>query len=146
MGPKVEAGDVIGVRYHAKERIELGGGSKWFFEERECSLAPTSMLLVRIMVGKITDRKRLVEILRNTPVRQGQPGWNCVFWVKEALDLLKVDSNALGTSVVEWKKVCSGAMDYCQQKKDQHRFDGQGNFDMKHVPTYNLIERKEVIV
>lgn len=124
----------------------MGGSSKWTFEERECSLAPTSMLLVRITVGKVADGNRLVEILRNTPIRQGQPGWNCVFWVREALEMLKVDLKALGTSVVEWEKVRSGAMDYCQRKKDQHRFDGQGNFDMRKVPTYDLMERKESIV
>ncbi|KAK1139580.1 hypothetical protein N8T08_000653 [Aspergillus melleus] len=36
-------------------------GSEWFFEERECSLAPTSMSLVRIMVGKVVDGNRLVD-------------------------------------------------------------------------------------
>jgi hypothetical protein len=51
----------------------------------------------------------------------GQPGWNCVFWVKEALEMLKADPKALGTSVVEWEKVRSEAMGYCQRKKDQHR-------------------------
>ncbi|KAM0112865.1 hypothetical protein ACP6JB_001364 [Aspergillus fumigatus] len=127
VGPKVEAEDGIGVRYHAKERPKLGGGSEWFFEERD-------------------DGNRLVEILRNTPIRQGQPGWNCVFWVKEALETLKVNPKALGTSIVEWEKVRSAAMDYCQRKKDQHRFDGQGNFNMRKVPTYDLIERKEIII
>jgi hypothetical protein len=146
VGPKVEAEDGMGVRYHAKERPRLGGGSEWFFEERECPLAPTSMLLVRIMVGKVADGNRLVEILRNTPIRQGQPGWNCVFWVKEALGKLKADSKALGTSAVEWEKVRNEAMNYCQRKKDQHRFDGQGNFNMRKVPTYDLMERKEIII
>jgi hypothetical protein len=136
VGPKVEAEDGMGVRYHAKERPRLGGGSEWFFEERECPLAPTSMLLVRIMVGKVADGNHLVNILRNTPIRQGQPGWNCVFWVKEAL----------GTSVVEWEKVRNEAMNYCQRKKDQHRFHGQGNFNMRNVPTYDLMERKEIII
>lgn len=146
MGPKVEAGNGMGVRYHATERLEWGGVSKWSFEERQCTLAPTNMLLVRIMTGKVADGNRLVELLRNTPIRQGQPGWNCVSWVKEALEMLKVDPKALGTSVIEWEKVRSVAMDYCQRKKDQHRFDGQGNFDMRKVPTYDLIERKETIV
>lgn len=136
----------MGVRYHAKERPELGGGSKWSFEERECPVVPTSMLLVRIMVGKVADGNRLVRILRNTPIRQGQAGWNCVSWVNEALERLKFDPKALGTSVVEWEKVRSGAMEYCQRKKDQHRFDGQGNFDMRKIPTYDLMERKEIIV
>jgi hypothetical protein len=145
MGPKVET-ESMGVRYHAKERPKLGGGSEWLFEERECPLVPTSMLLVRIMVAKVADRNRLVEILRNTPIRQGQPGWNCVFWVKEALEMLRVDPRALGTNVVEWPMVRSEAMDYCQRKKDQHRFDGQGNFNMRTVPTYDLIQRKEIII
>lgn len=146
IGPKVEADDGMGVRYHTKERPKLGGGSEWFFEERDCPLAPTSMLLVRIIVGKVADKSCLVEILRNTPIRQGQPGWNCVFWVKEALERLKANTKALGTSVIEWSKVRNEAMGYCQRKKDQHRFDGQGNFDMRKVPTYDLMELKEVTV
>ena len=101
-------------------------GSEWFLEERECPLAPTSMLLVRIMVGKVVDGNRLVEILRNTPIRQGQPGWNCVFWVRKAL----------GMSVAEWEKVRNEAMVYCQRKRNQHRLDGQGKFVMRKVPTY----------
>jgi hypothetical protein len=51
----------MGVRYHAKEKPKLGGGSAWFFEMRECSLTPTSMLLVRIMVAKVADGNRLVD-------------------------------------------------------------------------------------
>ncbi|KAI1837129.1 hypothetical protein DTO006G1_5973 [Penicillium roqueforti] len=146
VGPKFEAEYGTGFRYHAKERMETSGSSQWFFEERQCRLAPTSMLLIRIMVGKVVDGSRLVEILRNTPIRQGQPDWNCVFWVKEALEKLKLDPKALGTSVVKWERVRSQAMDYCQQKKDQHRFDGQGNFDRSKAPTYDLMQQKETIV
>lgn len=60
--------------------------------------------------------------------------------------MLKADPKALGTSVVKWEKVRSEAMEYCQRKKDQHRFDGQGNFDMRKVPTYDAMERMEIIV
>jgi len=78
IGPKVEKEGFTGVRYHAINKLDSsGGGSEWFFEERESSLTPTNMLLVRIMVGKVTDKNRLVDILRKTPIRQGQPGWNC---------------------------------------------------------------------
>ncbi|GAQ09302.1 hypothetical protein ALT_6623 [Aspergillus lentulus] len=101
VGPKVEAEGNLGVRYHAKERPKAGGGTEWFFEESECSPAPSSMLLVRIMIGKVVDANLLVGILQNTPNRQGHPGWNCVFWVKEALEKLKVNPSALGTSVVK---------------------------------------------
>lgn len=138
--------DGMGVRYHAKETISPEGNMKWSFEARECPLAPTSMLLVRIVIGKVADGNRLVEILHKTPIRQDQPGWNCVAWVKDALERLQMDKKALGTSVIEWNKVRNKAMEYCQQKKDQHRFDGQGNFDMKKAPTYDLIEQKEIII
>ncbi|KAL3408143.1 hypothetical protein V8F44DRAFT_504610, partial [Aspergillus fumigatus] len=49
--------------------------------------------------------------------------WNCVFWVKEALETLKVNPKALGTSIIKWEKVRSAAMDYCQWKKDQSADD-----------------------
>ncbi|KAF7714531.1 Uncharacterized protein PECH_008421 [Penicillium ucsense] len=113
VGPKVERQGGTGVRYHAMEKIGFSGRSEWCFDERNCPLAPTNMLLVRIMVGKVADGTRLVEIMRNTPIRQGQPGWNCVSWVKEALEMLSVDSKALGTSVIEWEKVRNAGMDYC---------------------------------
>ena len=103
------------------------------------------MLLVRIMIGKIVDKECLLSILRNTPIRQGQPGWNCVAWVKEALETLKADNKALGTSVLDWNKVRDVSMGYCQRKKDEHRFDGQGNFDMKKPATYDLLTQKQTI-
>lgn len=40
----------------------------------------------------------------------------------------------------------SKAIDYYQQKKDQHHFDSQGNFNIRKVPTYDLMERKEIII
>lgn len=145
VGPKVETDHSQGVRYHAKDQAKFGGGSEWYYEERQCRLRPTTMQLVRIMVGKVTNGNRLAEILRNTPIQQDQPGWNCVSWVKKALETLGTDPKALGTSVVEWDKVRDAAMDYCQRKKDQHRFDSQGNFDASVVPTYDLMEGKEII-
>jgi hypothetical protein len=68
-----------------------------------------------------------------------------VLWIKQALENLEVDGKALGTSVTEWGTVGVGVMTYCQRKKDQHRFDGKGNFDMSKVLTYDLIEQKETI-
>ncbi|OQE85797.1 hypothetical protein PENNAL_c0023G00891 [Penicillium nalgiovense] len=127
VGPKVETENSTGFCYHANESPKLGGGSEWHFEELECSLTATSMLLVRIMVGK------------------GRPGWNCVAWVKEALETLQADNKALGTSMLEWSIVRNVAIAYCQRKKDQHRFDGQGNFDMRKAPTYDLLQQKETI-
>lgn len=145
VGPKLEDDGRRGMRYHAKERLTLSG-TEWGFDEQDIPLAPTGMLLVRIMIGKVEDKARLVSVLRNTPIRQGQPGWNCVIWVKEVLEGLKADGKAMGTSVLEWESVRDEAMKYCQRKQDQHRFDGQGSYDSSKAPTYDLVEGKETIV
>lgn len=145
VGPKVEEEGGIGVRYHAKERPKLGEGSERRFEERESPLAPTSMLLVRVMVGKVADGNQLSKVCAvRLSGRLNQDG--IVSWVKEALEKLKADTKALGTSVIEWGRVRSEAMGYCQRKKAQNRFDGQGNFYMSKVPTFDLMERKEISI
>lgn len=133
------------MRYHAKQEVKAGGIVEWSFEEAECPPTPTNMLLVRVVIGKVQDDNHLVDILRGIPIRQEQGGWNCVFWVKEALETLVADGKALGTHVIEWERVRDEAMAYCQRKKGEHRFDGKGSFDMSLVPTYDLIERREII-
>lgn len=45
--------------------------------------------------------------------------------------------------MIEWNKVRDGDMRYRQRNKDEHRFDGEGNFDTGKAPTYNLIEVQE---
>jgi hypothetical protein len=98
------------------------------------------------MIGSVEDKTRLVSVLRNTPIQQGQPGWNCVIWVKEVLAGLKDDGKAMGTSVLEWESVREETMKYSQRKRDQPRFDGQGSSDSSKAPTYDLVEEKETIV
>lgn len=146
VGPKTEVEDGKGMRYHAKERGGVNGGSEWFFEELETPLLATRMILCRVMIGKVEDKQRLVQVLSRIPIRQDQAEWNCVFWVKEALEELETDGKAIGTGVMDWDNVRDAVMEYTQRKKDEHRFDGKGNFDMMKVPTFDLIERKETII
>lgn len=44
------------------------------------------MILVRIQVAKIENMSSLEAILRSVPVKGGQPGWNYVERVIEALE------------------------------------------------------------
>lgn len=101
--------------------------------------------MVRILIAKIENREALAQLLRQIPIRQGTQGWNCVAWIKEALEQLQMSTNVIGTSVVEWEAVHDAAMSYVQNKKDQHRFDGKGSFDTKRVPTFDLIQGQETI-
>lgn len=105
----------------------------------------TSQILVRVVIAKVTDRDRLISILRSVPVVQNDPEWNCVIWVKGALEALQKDGKATGTAKLDWQKVRDFVMDYVQRKKDGHRFDVKGNFQMRWPATYDLLEDEEVI-
>lgn len=109
------------------------------------SMLPTQMILVRLMIAKVEDPGRLAQLLREVPVKRGQEGWNCVSWVKEALANIATSTKIIGTGVVEWGPVRDKAMSYCQQKKDEHRFDGEGNFDRSKVATFDLMQKKETM-
>lgn len=149
VAPKMEKVDTRGVQYHAKEKILGPSNSQWVFEEIDIPLRAANMLLVRIAIAKIVKLDRVHEILRSIPIRQGEVGWNCVGWVKEALQLLDVDGEApLGTRVVEWVKVRDAAMSYCNTKKAAHRFDGKAEgaaFDNERPPTFDLMANKETV-
>jgi hypothetical protein len=146
IGPKSDDPKDLGRRLHAKEKITFGSGgaeSAWEFEERPISMAPTAMILVRVLFGKVANLKRVEKVLRSTPVRGAEPEWNCVYWVQEALQGLQADDKALGTAVIDWMTVRDAAMRYVEDKVAQHRFDGEKEFDNSKVPTWSLIDQTE---
>ncbi|KAM7197043.1 hypothetical protein V8F20_006796 [Naviculisporaceae sp. PSN 640] len=143
-GPKNEQSGSPGNRMHARE-YPSPTGSTWAYEHRDITMNATNMILVRIVVGKITNMNRLLEIVGNVPIRGNVPGWNCVEWVREALQLLGQDDTALGTKVTDWQTVRDAAMEYAVKKAAEHRFDGTvSTFDTSKVPTYCLLTRKEI--
>lgn len=151
VGPKNEKDNSRGVRYHAKEVLHTTTMAwEWQFEKVETSLGTTRMILVRMMVAKVVDDGRLDEILRAVVMQPGTPGWNCVGWVKDALEALERDGRALGTRVIQWDKVRNTAMEFCTRKETEDRFklttsNNPKKYDLSKVPTYNLLDRKEVV-
>jgi hypothetical protein len=103
------------------------------------------MLLVRITSAKVEKTERVCQILREVPIRQFEDaGRNCVAWVKEALQLLDTDDEALGTRILEWYKIRGTAMAYCAGKISSHRFDGKVGLkdvtDPRRPPTFCALE------
>ncbi|KAG9313922.1 hypothetical protein JVU11DRAFT_4694 [Chiua virens] len=145
--PDVDENAKTGIQFHAKEKLIGPQDSQWYFEELDIPFHATNMLLVRIAIAKIEDLDRLCHILRAVPIRQGTAGWNCIAWVQEGLALLDEDEKALGTRVIEWANVRNTAITYCNTKKAQHRFDGkgEGDFDIRKPPTFDLITNQEII-
>lgn len=145
VGPKSESDSTHGMRYHAKDAPAVLRSDVWAFEEKETSMMATNAQLVRVVIGKVTNSERLIEILRNVPVIQNDSTWNCVAWVRDALQALRTDGKAIGTRQLDWVTVRDKALAYCEEKKTKHRFDGQGRFDMKYPATYDLLIGKETI-
>lgn len=118
----------------------------WEFEERVIPMMPTAMLLVRIMIGKVKDKKRLESIFRSTPIRSRVPGWNCVSWVQEAVESALRDKKALSApGGLTWVDIRDVAMWYVSQKKAAHRFDGLGNFDQNKAATWDMLKGVELV-
>lgn len=125
--------------------------SRWVFEERDIGMNPTAMILVRVIIGKVANLERVAAVLRGVPVRDNQSGWNCVWWLREALEMLRADGKALGrssSSSVAWEEAGEAAMGFVRRKEREHRFDGRaapGWFDMNRVATYDLLRGEEVV-
>lgn len=100
------------------------------------------LVLVRVLVAKVQSRRDVEEVLRTTELRTSENGWNCVGWVKEALEKLQATPGCLaGRRVLEWERIRERAMGFANAKVEGHRFDGAGRFtdvDMKMVPTWDL--------
>ncbi|CAK7274931.1 hypothetical protein SEPCBS57363_006417 [Sporothrix epigloea] len=147
VGPKLEDNNTRGRRFHAKENVQTIP-NVWEYNEEETKTLQTMRLLTRIQIGKVRDMTALESVLRGVPIRAGAvDGWNCVAWVREALEMIANNDTAMGTAVLDWAKVRDAAMAFTQSKIDSHRFDGKAEvkFGMDKAPTYDLIEGKELI-
>ncbi|KAL9127601.1 MAG: hypothetical protein Q9217_003559 [Psora testacea] len=142
IGPKQEKEGVQGVRYHAINRTD-----GWVFEERSTSLDSTNMLLVRVMIGKVIDTEGVERVMHSIQMKNNDPAWNCVIWIKNILAKL-AEGKTMGTSQLDWQTVRDTALRYVEEKKAQHRFDGkarEGQFNTRKPATFDLLTGKEVI-
>ncbi|KAL8970776.1 MAG: hypothetical protein Q9197_003631 [Variospora fuerteventurae] len=145
VGPKSDHHSEKGWRFHVKNTMTAIEVSDWVFDEREIGMARTASLLVRVVVAKVTSMARLQAALHGVPLVQGDPSWNCISWVRNALEAVRADGQAVGTSQLDWETVRRTAKEYVREKKDAHRFDGKGEFDMRKAATYDLLEGREIV-
>lgn len=145
IGPKLIEPDFRGIRIHITPAHPRLGLNHWDYEEVGCNMHGNGRELVRFAIAKVKSCERLLDILREVSIVQGDPDWNCVFWVRDALDAVWKDSRAAGVPTVGWETYRGAAMRYCQRKIDNHRFDGEGEFNMSDVPTYDVLQDKEII-
>jgi hypothetical protein len=134
-----------GMRYYAKQVLTVGNQLQWIFEERDIPLAPTQMLLVRIIVAKITDREQLLRAIRGTQLVHNDKSWTCKSWVRDTVARVQANGKAVGTSQLDWDTIRTTAENYCREKEKKGRFNGKSGFDISRAPRYDLMARQEVI-
>lgn len=149
IGPKVEkTAQVPGRRCHVKNRLNPnphGISSIWEYEEVQIpNVQNTATLLVRVVIGKVENLGRLLEILRSIPVIQNDPGWRCRTWCANALTAIAKDGTAVGTSVLDWQRIEQAARRYAGDKTVQGRFASAALL-LGPKPTWDLLENKEIV-
>lgn len=142
IGPKTEMQpEVPGMRYHVKNNPFQG----WVYEEISLrNVKTTASLLARIMIAKVEDEKRLIEIFRATPVVQNDPNWRCRTWVADALTRIAQDGHAVGTAELDWVKIEAFAREYVAKKASSGRY-GYGADMSQPKPTWDMIEGREAV-
>jgi hypothetical protein len=78
---------LIATRFHARDYYSGPNQTHWIYEEIHVSARGTPKLLSQTYIGDIVEKERLFEIMRDAPVKQ-EKGWNCVKWVKSAMEMV----------------------------------------------------------
>ncbi|KAF5011581.1 hypothetical protein FDECE_2302 [Fusarium decemcellulare] len=148
VGPEKEREISRGKRFHVKRVLRFIGDppsaeSIWTFEEMDISMEPASMILTRVLIGKVKDLDRLRLALRRTPLQQETKCWNWVDWAEEAYLEAIQDGRALGDCIADWETIRDTVMLYVETKKLAHRFDGRVAYDFTKVPTWDMLRGVE---
>lgn len=89
----------------------------WEYEESSLNNVRTNNnLLARIIIAKIEDEQRLVDLFRQRPVVQGDPNWRCRTWIASALVAIAKDGKCVGTAELDWQKIEGVARQYVGDK------------------------------
>jgi len=131
---------VPGMRCHVKNSAFNG----WVYEELALdNVRSTASLLVRIVIAKVEDETRLIQILRQNPIVQNDDNWRCRTWVAQALKAMERDSTCVGTAVLDWSKIEAKAREYTAAKASAGRFASGDMLAPK--PTWDMLEDREVV-
>ncbi|KAL2074290.1 hypothetical protein VTL71DRAFT_8068 [Oculimacula yallundae] len=77
--------------YHVKNSPFNG----WVYDEQNFTdVRSTNTLLARIVIAKVENEKRLIDLLRNLPVINNDPDWTCRSWLAKASSDIARDGSA----------------------------------------------------
>ena len=110
-------------RFHARDFFTSLDETHWLYEEIHVDPKGTPKLLAKTLIGDINDWDRLLEILRDVPIDQVTPCWNCVLWIRDALRAVGEDRGVVSgrSGVGSWsalRKLALGAADIEQSRRE----------------------------
>jgi hypothetical protein len=129
------------VQYHVKNPVGRG----WVYEELELRDVRTmNPLLARILIAKIVDERRLVEVIRTTPLVQDDEEWRCRSWIAQVLERLAGERGVVGRAELSWVKIEALARDYVGRKTAGGRYGSEADPKMPK-PTWDMLLGKETV-
>ncbi|KAF7556440.1 hypothetical protein G7Z17_g1422 [Cylindrodendrum hubeiense] len=142
VGPKAEDKvQVPGMRYHVKNHPSYG----WVYEEVPLdNIRNSSRLMVRVLIAKVEDEAGLADIFRSIPIVQNDPNWRCRTWVANALARIEEDGRAVGTSVLDWRRIEAVARQYAGEKTRSGRYLTAEGID-RPKPTWDMLQDRETV-
>jgi len=104
----------------------------------------TNTLLARFVIAKVDNEQRLIQLLQNLPVVNGDPTWRCRTWIAQALVEIAKDGQCVGSSQLDWKTIEAFARQYVADKTAAGRYANAQDL-LLPKPTYDLLEGKETV-
>ena len=141
VGPDTAARDAAGTRHHVRHDQ---GTQNVFCEEQDMDLALAQTIHVRIAFAKVVSVAQLQKTLRNLPLKDSDPTWTCLSWVKLAFQKLVENRTALKGYVFrdDWSAIEARARRYVQEKREQRRTLYLAGITHS-IPTWNFWEKRE---
>jgi hypothetical protein len=129
-------------KYHCKNIIQSIDGvvsCPWTFEAASINPNSDPHLIARILLSKIKGARHVGGEIRMVTVRQDDPTYNCVEWVRLALLQLQL---AGVIEAQDWNRIHETSIAFVKKKKAEGRYDvGWG--DTSKVATFNMLVNKE---
>lgn len=151
VGPKRDEDPYDAMQYHVKNTIQPGvSGQPWVFESSRLGDSETRFrLLTRVLIAKIGDPSSIDASLRSVPVVQGDPDFNCISWVRSAIETLNAHGVLSVSKFVDWSTIDQQCKDYVAKKKQAGRWSSSPTSDSKHkfvkIPTWDMLQGREIV-
>ncbi|KAM5443220.1 hypothetical protein MferCBS31731_001537 [Microsporum ferrugineum] len=132
------------VKYHVTnvlQPVEETVREEWRYERQLLAEVKTPRLLARLLIGKVEkSRREFEQCLGRVPLVQDDPDWRCRTWTKQAMAELQRGKVLSSSSITDWDIIEAEGRAYVERKKGEGRY----RVIMDTIPTYDLLERREI--